>query len=130
MSGGQRAANFLSDHLWIRGRIGRGRFFLFSFLLPWCILICLIVILPVFGDTVKSAGLWIWVLLVIWTGWTSVVRRVHDFDLSGKYALLYTIPVIGWFLSIELFFRRGTDGVNRYGPPANSCEGTELEAGG
>ena len=123
MSVVQRITGFLGNHLWIDGRMGRGRFFLFSFLLPWCILICLIVILPVFGDTIESAGLWIGVLLMIWTGWTSAVRRVHDFDESGKHALLYMIPMIGWFLSIELFFRRGTDGVNRYGAPANSCEG-------
>ena len=100
--------------------MGRGRFFLYSFL-PLCILLCLVVILPGFGDTIESAGLWTWVLLTVWTGWTSVVRRVHDFDLSGMYALLYTIPIAGWFLSFELFLRRGTDGANRYGAPANSA---------
>ena len=103
--------------------MGRGRFFLYSFVLPWGTLVFIVVIFPSFGETIKSAGLWSWLFLTIWTGWTAVIRRVHDFDESGKHALLYMIPIAGWFLSFELFFRRGTDGVNRYGTPANSARG-------
>ena len=45
------------------------------------------------------------------------VKRYHDLDKSGWWALVGFIPIVGpiWIL-IELAFKEGTPGDNRYGP--------------
>ena len=44
-----------------------------------------------------------------------MIRRLHDLDKSGYFAILAIIPVIGFIFSIYLFCAKGTDGYNRYG---------------
>ena len=44
-----------------------------------------------------------------------VIRRLHDLDKSGWFALIAIIPVIGFIFSIYLFFAPGTVGYNRFG---------------
>ena len=56
-------------------------------------------------------------VMLIALDWCLAVRRMHDFDMAGKHLWLYMIPVIGWFLSFELYFKPGTKGPNRYGLP-------------
>ena len=43
------------------------------------------------------------------------VRRLHDIDMSGWFALIQFIPFIGWILMIIFACQRGTDGENRFG---------------
>lgn len=43
------------------------------------------------------------------------VRRCHDLDKSGWWALLCLIPFVNIIFSIYLLFFKGTDGANRYG---------------
>ena len=50
-----------------------------------------------------------------------IVRRLHDLDKSGYFALIWFIPLIGFLFSIYLMFAKGTDGPNQYGAdPLNS----------
>ena len=56
-------------------------------------------------------------VMLIALDWCLAVRRMHDFDMAGEHLWLYMIPVIGWFLSFELYFKPGTKGPNRYGLP-------------
>ena len=46
---------------------------------------------------------------------TLMIRRLHDLDKSGWFAILAIIPAIGFIFSIYLFCAKGTDGYNRYG---------------
>lgn len=43
------------------------------------------------------------------------VRRLHDLDRSGLFAVLFVVPVIGFLLLIYLLVAKGTPGPNRYG---------------
>ena len=43
------------------------------------------------------------------------VRRLHDTDRSGAWALLYLVPIIGWLVLLVFFCTEGTSGSNRYG---------------
>ena len=56
--------------------------------------------------------------IFIWFSVVSCIKRCHDVDYSGWWALIYFIPLIGliWFVL------RGTPSVNRFGapPPANT----------
>jgi uncharacterized membrane protein YhaH (DUF805 family) len=44
------------------------------------------------------------------------VRRLHDIDRSGWWALLSLIPVVGWIIVLIWVCTRGTGGPNRFGP--------------
>ncbi len=67
---------------------------------------------------------WVAVLGVYWVGFVSLtVRRLHDLNLSGSYALVCFIPVAGAAFSAYLLFKPGKRGSNRYGSvPGESTE--------
>ena len=44
------------------------------------------------------------------------VRRLHDIDRTGWWALLVFLPFIGLIILIIWFCTRGTNGANRFGP--------------
>ena len=44
------------------------------------------------------------------------VRRLHDVDRSGWFALVSLIPVVGPIVLIVWYCERGTTGANRFGP--------------
>lgn len=44
------------------------------------------------------------------------VRRLHDIDRTGWWALLILVPIIGWLILIYFNVLKGTDGDNQYGP--------------
>lgn len=52
----------------------------------------------------------VYYLLVVAT-----IKRLHDCDFSGLWALLIFIPYVGQFVSIVLLFIPGTPGRNEYG---------------
>ena len=44
----------------------------------------------------------------------ATVKRLHDIDKSGWYALYILIPFLSIFFLFYLLFSKGTDGENRY----------------
>ena len=44
-----------------------------------------------------------------------VVKRLHDLDKGGLWALIMIIPIIDFFFGLYLLFAKGTDGYNQYG---------------
>jgi uncharacterized membrane protein YhaH (DUF805 family) len=55
-------------------------------------------------------------LISLWPVFALVVKRLHDRNHSGWFALIFLIPIVGpiW-LVIEVIFLRGTTGPNRFG---------------
>ncbi len=45
------------------------------------------------------------------------IRRLHDFDASGWWALLTIVPLVNGIFALVLLLRRGTEGANRFAPP-------------
>ncbi len=43
------------------------------------------------------------------------VRRLHDIDRTGWWALLILLPIIGWLILLYFHVLKGTDGDNQYG---------------
>lgn len=41
------------------------------------------------------------------------IRRLHDTDRSGAWALLFFVPFIGWLVLLVFFCTEGTSGSNR-----------------
>jgi len=53
----------------------------------------------------------------IWIAFTLAARRYHDLDKRAFWLLWLLLPLLGPLLvAVELFFRRGTPGDNRFGP--------------
>ena len=69
-----------------------------------------------FGQAI--AGIALLAYLVISLGLLSrpAVRRLHDLNGHGAYALLYLIPIVGQVLWLVCLFKKGTEGPNRFGP--------------
>jgi uncharacterized membrane protein YhaH (DUF805 family) len=45
-----------------------------------------------------------------------VVKRLHDIGKPGVYYWLLLIPLYNIYLGLVLFFQKGNDGENQYGP--------------
>ena len=60
---------------------------------------------------------WIPVLSALFVFLTVTVKRLHDTNRSGVYALMVLIPIIGLvYLLVVCGFIKGTVGENDYGP--------------
>ena len=56
--------------------------------------------------------------LVFWCAFVTTVKRWHDLDRSGLWALLGFIPLLGLLgQTVMCSLSNGTRGTNRYGPP-------------
>lgn len=55
------------------------------------------------------------------------IKRIHDLDNSGWWALLLLVPIINILYGLYLTFQVGTHGPNRFGPdllqPVDSLSG-------
>ena len=75
----------------------------------------LTVVLRVAGVAKETADLLV-NLLLFWPALAISVKRWHDRDKPGWWALLAFLPVIGWiWVLIENGLLRGTAGANRFG---------------
>lgn len=57
-------------------------------------------------------------VMVLWQGVRLTTLRMHDFNRSGWWALLFNLPVVGPILSVVIMLVPGNDGPNDYGDPA------------
>jgi uncharacterized membrane protein YhaH (DUF805 family) len=58
----------------------------------------------------------IWLFFGLFPSLAVSIKRCHDRDRSGWFLLLNLIPLVSWWVRIELAFLRGTVGDNQYGP--------------
>lgn len=102
------------------GRIGRVRY------LGWAMGICLVALPALLVATLAmnlSSALG-WVLMVaLGTTFVTVnvmigVQRLHDIGWTGWLYLVNFVPYVGGVFSLMLLLIPGTQGVNKYGPPA------------
>jgi len=108
------------------GRIGRldyflSALFLFVAMIPIYSSIIVASALSSRNDLVGSLATFatlIIFMIIIFYGWLvfSVhVRRLHDAGMSGWYALLFLIPLVGFLFFIAMLFKKGDEGENEYG---------------
>jgi len=45
-----------------------------------------------------------------------LIRRLHDLDRTGWWALFMFLPILGTLLLLVFCVMRGTEGLNRFGP--------------
>ena len=117
------------------GRLNRKRYILRCLalgLIIMAIYILLMVIAFTTAETQMGNGLpmmgafsasYILYLPFIIAGYLLAIRRLHDLDLSAFFILLSFVPVVSFFFTLYLIFKKGTEGPNSYGPDPLSTEG-------
>ena len=59
-----------------------------------------------------------------------MVRRLHDMDMSGWWALLSLVPVLNLPFHLFLYLGNGSSSMNRYGTPNPLPSGIVMLFGG
>ena len=98
-----------------RGRLPRKAFWLYGVLGPLLVSVMLELLLGIVGVSERRTEM-LTTLLLVWPCAAVSVKRWHDRDKAGWWALVYLIPLIGllWTL-IANGLPRGTLGPNRFG---------------
>ena len=98
-----------------RGRVPRKVFWLYGVLGPLLVSVMAEMLLGIVGVSERRAEM-LTTLLLVWPCAAVSVKRWHDRDKSGWWALVYLIPLIGivWTL-IANGLLRGSVGPNRFG---------------
>jgi uncharacterized membrane protein YhaH (DUF805 family) len=98
-----------------RGRISRRSWWLWGAAVMIGMAMYLTAVLRIAGVGKDTTDLLV-NLLLLWPALAISVKRWHDRDKPGWWALLAFVPVIGWiWVLIENGLLRGSDGVNRFG---------------
>jgi uncharacterized membrane protein YhaH (DUF805 family) len=63
---------------------------------------------------------WVAVVISIWSNVALGIKRLHDMDRPGIFAVALFIPVISILAFVILCLFPGTDGPNKYGQDTNS----------
>lgn len=101
------------------GRIPRSTYWL-RFYVPCMLLFLLTLALDFSLGTFNeeyNVGLFgfIFSLALLYSMVAIYVKRLHDRDHSGWFALLLLVPLVNLWPAIEIMFLRGTKGPNRFG---------------
>jgi uncharacterized membrane protein YhaH (DUF805 family) len=99
----------------LRGRVPRKVFWLYGVLGPLLVSVMAQMLLGIAGVSPRRTEL-LTTLLLVWPCLAISVKRWHDRDRSGWWALVYLIPLIGvlWTL-VANGLLRGSAGPNRFG---------------
>ena len=102
------------------GRVSRSSYWL-KFMLPYSVIYIVLAMLDMgsgsFDPTIgygTYSGLF--TLAGIIPSLAMGAKRCHDRDRSGWFLLVGLIPLVNIWLLIEVWFIKGTEGVNQYGP--------------
>lgn len=69
-------------------------------------------------------------ILLFWPQLALAVKRCHDRNKTGFFILLSALPILNFWVLIELWFLRGTPGDNNYGPDPLGAPVTATPAAG
>ena len=90
----------------IKGRLGRKKYFLYC-----VILLSSALLIGAVSDNYMFTG----AILVLYIAFIfQTIKRLHDINLSGWWALLVLIPVINILAGAWVLLKKGTKGENKY----------------
>jgi len=105
---------FFSNYLKFDGRSSRSEFW--WVVLALFIINILIGVLSAVSETLGGILSLVFGLGIIIPYIALAIRRFHDVDKSGWWALTLLIPLVGLVIVLIFFTQRGTVGSNQYGP--------------
>jgi uncharacterized membrane protein YhaH (DUF805 family) len=106
----------LKKYATFEGRASRPEFWLWT-LLNFIVCVVLYVISVMIHDQ-YTVLYYIYALATLIPNIAVAARRLHDTDRSGWWQLIVLVPLIGIILLLVWYCFRGTEGSNRFGPPA------------
>ena len=105
-----------------RGRISRRNWWIYGVALMLGLGLLLNALLGIARVRVETAEQLVNVLL-LWPVLAVSIKRWHDRDQSGWWALVVLVPVVGWLWALWCNgFLRGTAGANRFGADPLTAE--------
>lgn len=110
----QRYLSVFMKSFVVHGRASRTDYWTFG-LTNWVILMCFAYLGSYFNYLYVLALLF--ALFTLPANITLTIRRCHDFDKSGWFALLCFLPYVNFLAYIIIGLIPGTKGPNRYGYP-------------
>lgn len=112
------SADTRKSYFSFKGRINRKAYWIMGFkLLGLYLLACLAVALcENFSEVFAALILIVSSVIAIISSYSFAVRRFHDLNRTGWWALTFLIPYINLLTSLYAIFASGTEGDNDYGP--------------
>ncbi len=113
---------FVSELLSYKGRVGR-----WKFVIIWVVLFAPFYFIQLLATSSPSSlsgvGMFSptyiillgFLLLTVVLQVFNVVKRLHDMDFPGFFAIALVVPILNFIVILFLLFRKGTTGPNKYG---------------
>lgn len=109
-----------------KGRVGRLEFFYFNNL-QWASVALPAMLLVLFHqEMLASIFSVIAIIPYLLFSVQNIVKRFHDLNKSDTYSCLILVPFYNIILTWRLYFKKGTDGPNQYGPDPTVRKPTRL----
>lgn len=110
--------SFFNNYAKFSGRARRSEFWYAQLFVNLAALICFFIDVTLFSSTLSASGggiiTGIFVLAIIVPSLAVLVRRLHDTDKSGWYALISLIPLVGNII-LFVFLVQDSTPANQYG---------------
>lgn len=81
----------------------------------WAFALLLVIVVTLASAGAGTTGLGLAILTTLMPTAAVAVRRFHDQNRSGWFALIALIPYVGWLILLVMMMIRGTPGPNRFG---------------
>lgn len=104
-----------NNYLVFDGRIPRSEYIKLWLILAACNMVAGGV-LGMGHNTLSEAALSLYAIFAFTANLSLFIRRLHDLDKSGWFALLLCVPVVNILFSLYTLCFKGTEGPNRFGP--------------
>ncbi len=96
------------------GRLNRKPYFFGNLALGLVSALCTMIMDNSDSGLISILGAVIGIALII-ASVSLIIKRLHDLDKGGLWALIMLIPIVDFFFGLYLLFAKGTDGNNQYG---------------
>ncbi len=117
-----------------QGRLRRSQYWLYHLAQVAVLLVLALIlggVISAVGDS-STARIIVGTIMValygvfVWSSLSVSARRCHDRDKSAWFLLLSLIPIVNFWVLIELGFLDGTQGPNQYGPSPKGIGGNQV----
>jgi uncharacterized membrane protein YhaH (DUF805 family) len=107
------------EYISLKGRLGRARYLVWSMaaMLPLLPVVLVGIFIAMKSPALATLGSYVVMIILLAFNFTLAVRRLHDMNGSGWWALFLFMPIAQLFLALFLLLKSGDDGGNDYGPP-------------
>ncbi len=100
------------------GRISRSEYYMLNAIIGIALFIVIFISMWLIGDLDNIILLPIYItsfIIMLFLQSITVIKRLHDIERPGRQFWLLFIPIYNFYLQLLLLFKKGTNGLNKYG---------------